>query len=58
MEELFINKTKYTEQEYETFLKHYDEEYATSENLYMIYYIAFFGLCLILSFINVIDISP
>ncbi len=42
MEELFQNKTKYTEKEYKLFLESYKEEYALSDILYIIFYIAFF----------------
>ena len=52
MEELFENKTKYSQEEYEKFLKSYEEEYATSENAYMLFNILFFGFCMILAFRN------
>ncbi len=52
MEELFKNKTKCTEKEYNRFLKSYEKEYALSELLWMIVYIAFWGFCLVLAFLN------
>lgn len=50
MEKLFENKTKYSQKEYDIFLKSYEEEYATSDKAYMTFYILFFGLCMILAF--------
>ena len=50
MEKLFENKTKYSQKEYDIFLKSYAEEYATSDRAYMIFYIVFFGLCMIFAF--------
>lgn len=52
MEELFVNKTKYSKEEYETFLNSYSDEYATSENAYIIFNIAFFGFCMVMAFRN------
>lgn len=50
MEKLFENKTKYSQKEYDIFLKSYTEEYAASDRAYMIFYILFFGLCMIFAF--------
>lgn len=50
MEELFINKTKITEKEYDIFLKSYQEEYTSSETLYLLFNTIFFGICMILAF--------
>ncbi len=52
MEELYENKTKYSEKLYNIFLNAYREEYASSENLLMIYNIGFFGICCIFAFIE------
>lgn len=52
MEELFENKTKFSQKEYNTFLKSYKEEYATSETLYMVFNIIFFGFSMIYAFIS------
>ena len=52
MEELFENRTKYTQKEYDIFLKSYANEYSTSENLYMLFNFGFFGLCMIIAFIE------
>ncbi len=52
MEELYINKTKNTQKEYDLFLKSYQEEYAVSENLYTLFYLVFFTFCLIFAFCN------
>ena len=50
MEELFENKTKYTEDNYNTFLKYYEKEYGTSDRLFFVYNIIFFGFCMIFAF--------
>lgn len=50
MEELFENKTKYSQKEYDIFLKSYQQEYATSDNAYTLFNIIFFGFCMILAF--------
>lgn len=50
MGKLFENKTKYSQKEYDIFLKSYEEEYATSDRVYMTFYILFFGLCMIFAF--------
>ena len=50
MEKIFENKTKYSQKEYNIFLESYKKEYATSEYAYMIFYILFFGLCMIIAF--------
>lgn len=52
MKELFQNKTKYTEKEYKLFLKSYNEEYAMSGFLYMIFYVAFFIFFFILGIVT------
>lgn len=50
MEVLFKNKTKCTEKEYELFLEEYKKEFSMSENLYTLFNIFFFGLCVWLAF--------
>ena len=50
MEEIFENKTRYSQKEYDVFLKEYKKEYASSEYASMIFYILFFGLCMIFAF--------
>lgn len=52
MEELFKNETKYTQKEYDIFLKEHQKEYATSETAYMLFNIIFFGICMIFAFRN------
>jgi hypothetical protein len=52
MEELFKNKTKYTEKEYQRFLQSYQKEYALTDTLYILFYIGFFTFCLVLAIIN------
>ena len=52
MEDLFENKTKYSEKVYNIFLKSYEEEYSKVDNLYMIYNIVFFGTCMFFAFIE------
>lgn len=52
MKELFINKTKCTEKEYNRFLKSYEKEYAVSELVRSLLYIAFWILCLVLAILN------
>ena len=52
MEELFENKTRCTKKTYETFLRDYQEEFARTENFFMLYYIIFFGFCMIMAFLN------
>ncbi len=52
MNELFKNKTKCTQKEYEAFLKSYEKEYAFSEWTYTILYIGFFILCIVLGILN------
>lgn len=50
MEELFENKTKYSEKLYNIFLQEYKKEYAFSDNAFMIFNFVFFGICMILAF--------
>lgn len=45
MEELFENKTKYSQKEYDLFLNSYKEEFKTSETIYMLLYVIFFAIC-------------
>ena len=52
MEELFKNKTKYSNEEYNIFLNSYEKEYALSEFIYMIFYSIFLVFCIVLGFIN------
>ena len=52
MEVLFENKTRFSEKTYNIFLKAYREEYALSDNLYMLFNLGFFGLCMIMAFIE------
>lgn len=52
MEKRFENKTKYSQKEYDIFLESYKNEYATSENAYIVVYTTFFGFCMILAFIE------
>ena len=49
LEVLFRNKTRYSEKEYEIFLKSYSDEYTFSETLYSLTNIFFFGMCLIVA---------
>ena len=51
MEELFKNKTKCTQKEYDKFLKLQIEEFGTSELIKQLLWIAFFIFCLVLSII-------
>lgn len=50
MEELFENKTKYLQEEYETFLKVHQKEYAASEYAYILFNLIFFGCCAAIAF--------
>ena len=50
MEELFENKTKYTDKDYNTFLESYKQEYAGSERAYLLYNLIFFGFCAFFAF--------
>lgn len=50
MEILFENKTKYSKKEYDIFIESYKKEYAVSDYAYIIFYIVFFGFCMILAF--------
>ena len=52
MEELFKNKTKCTQKEYDEFLKVQEKENALYELLYIIFNITFFSMCLVLAVIN------
>lgn len=52
MKELFKNKTKYSQKEYDMFLRSYQKEYAVSELMYTIFYIVFFVFCLVLAIIS------
>ena len=52
MDELFKNKTRYSEKEYNLFLKSYEKEYGFSDTLYIIFNIGFFSLCLVLAILN------
>lgn len=52
MEKLFENKTKYSQKEYDIFIESYIKEYATSDNIYIFFYIAFFGFCMVYAFIE------
>ena len=50
MEKLYENKTKYTDKEYNAFLKSYKEEFSKSDILYMLFNIFFFGMCMLFAF--------
>ena len=50
MEKIFENKTKYSQKEYDIFLESYKKEYAKSDYAYIIFYILFFGFCMIWAF--------
>ena len=50
MEELFENKTKYTKEQYNTFMQVHQSEYIVEEIAYMLFNILFFGLTMILAF--------
>ena len=50
MEKIFENKTKYTDKEYNAFLKSYKEEFTKTEIAYMLFNIFFFGMCMIFAF--------
>lgn len=52
VEKIFENKTKYTNQEYQKFLKSHEKEYGLSELAYALFNIIFFSFCLILALIN------
>ena len=52
MEELFENKTKYSEKLYNIFVQAYREENAAYERGYIIFNLSFFGLCMIFAFIE------
>ena len=52
MEELFKNKTKCTQKEYNRFMQTQVKEYAVSEILYTLFNIVFFTFCLILAIMN------
>lgn len=52
MEILFENKTKYSKKEYDIFIESYKKEYAVSDYAYIIFYIVFFGFCMILAFME------
>ncbi len=50
MDELYKNKTKYTQKEYEIFLKSYKKEYAFTDSLSIIFNFVFWGGCMVLAF--------
>lgn len=50
MEKIFENKTKYSQKEYNAFLESYNKEFATSDSAYIIFYMLFFGVCMIFAF--------
>ena len=50
MEPLFENKTDCSQKDYDIFLESYKNEFATSDYIYIIVYIIFFGICIFLAF--------
>ena len=52
MEKLFENRTKFSQKEYDIFLESYKNEFEKSDYGYIVYYIVFFGLCMILAFMQ------
>lgn len=52
MKELFLNKTKCTQKEYDRFMQTQVKEHAVSELLYTLFNIAFFTFCTIFAFMN------
>ena len=50
MEELFVNKTKYTQKVYEIFMKDHIDENSFSEKAYFLFYMVFFGTCMSIAF--------
>ena len=50
MDEIYLNKTKTTQKEYDEFLKICQKEYGMSENLYTVFYLVFFGFCMVMAF--------
>lgn len=52
MEKLFENKTKYSQKEYDAFLESYKKEYEKMDTSYLLFYVIFFGICMILAFIE------
>ena len=50
MEELFENKTKYTQKAYDIFIDSYMQEYSLSNKLFMLWNFSFFGFCAVLAF--------
>ena len=52
MEKLFENQTRYSQKEYDIFLKSYTKEYAISDYAYILFNIVFFGFCMLLAFIE------
>lgn len=50
MEKLFENKTKYSQKEYDIFLESYRKEYEISDYAYILFYILFFGFCMVFAF--------
>ena len=50
MEELFVNKTKYSQKIYEIFMKEHIAENAFSEKAYFIFYLIFFGTTMFIAF--------
>ena len=49
MEKLFENKTRLSMKEYNIFIESYKKEFSISDCWYIIFYIVFFGLCMILA---------
>ncbi len=52
MEILFENKTKYTQKEYNLFTESYKKEYAKSDLSFMMFNFIFFGMCMVIAFIE------
>ncbi len=50
MEKLFENKTRLSMKEYNIFIESYKKEFAFTDYLYIFFYIAYFGLCMIFAF--------
>ena len=52
MEKIFENKTKYTQKEYDLFTESYKKEFAKSDYSFMMFNFIFFGICMIIAFIE------
>ena len=52
MEILFENKTTYSQEEYNAFLESYRKEYEKSDTAWLFFNFIFFGICMIIAFIE------